>query len=278
MIHLIRLLLAAALVTDSSPVRRVDHIVVAATDPAALFAFFSDTLRLPVAWGLQSFGPYRSGGVSVGDINIEIGGGVARPGAPLPRIASIVFEPVPLARAMSTLRERGLVLGPAVPFGLEPNAPPELPGWTTVTVRTLTSAPLNVVLCEYVRPNASVFRAAMQDSLRAHDGGVLGILGASVLVIGTGGDSTHERDWRRFAADDPRDEDPQHEAVLGGGPRLRFDASRARGTVALVLRVRSLENARRALDALGVRTTRRETELALDSARLQGLEMVLTEP
>ena len=54
------------------PIRRIDHIMIRADDPAKLHSFFTEVLRLPVAWPMMS--PREgvaTGGVGFGNLIVE---------------------------------------------------------------------------------------------------------------------------------------------------------------------------------------------------------------
>jgi hypothetical protein len=64
--------LESAAQPTAAPIRRIDHIMIRADDPAKVYAFFTEILRLPVAWPLMS--PREgvaTGGVGFGNVNVE---------------------------------------------------------------------------------------------------------------------------------------------------------------------------------------------------------------
>jgi hypothetical protein len=56
----------------ASPVRQIDHIMIRADVPDRLYAFFTQTLQLPVAWPLSTRGSVASGAVGFGNVNVEV--------------------------------------------------------------------------------------------------------------------------------------------------------------------------------------------------------------
>ena len=64
--------LESAAQPTGAPIRRIDHIMIRADDPAKVYAFFTEILQLPVAWPLMS--PREgvaTGGVGFGNVNVE---------------------------------------------------------------------------------------------------------------------------------------------------------------------------------------------------------------
>jgi hypothetical protein len=54
-------------------VQQIDHIIISLDDPEKMMRLLSEKLSLPVAWPFQAYGTFSSGGVSFGNVNIEIG-------------------------------------------------------------------------------------------------------------------------------------------------------------------------------------------------------------
>src|SRR5262249_53919251 len=108
---------------DEAPmiVRKVDHVFVPLAAPEATFGFLTETLGLPVAWPFTEYGPFASGGVSLGSIHLE----VVRSSDPLPcfvardpaRVQGIAFEPPPIDDALlAELDRRGIPHSSPAPF------------------------------------------------------------------------------------------------------------------------------------------------------------------
>ena len=114
---------------ESKPlIRQVDHVLIKVADPEPLFKLLSQTLELPVAWPLKSYGVFVSGGVFAGNVNLEVlrMGPVAeksRVDAPGPRMYGIAFEPADTIESSARiLDDRKLNHGPLLPMsGVRPN-------------------------------------------------------------------------------------------------------------------------------------------------------------
>jgi hypothetical protein len=56
----------------SRPVRQIDHIMIRTGDPREPYAFFTETLQLPIAWPMTSpRAGVMTGGVGFGNVNVE---------------------------------------------------------------------------------------------------------------------------------------------------------------------------------------------------------------
>jgi hypothetical protein len=55
-------------------IKQVDHIIIRVDNSSSdqLFALFSDTFHLPVAWPLASYTSFVSGGIFAGNVNLEL--------------------------------------------------------------------------------------------------------------------------------------------------------------------------------------------------------------
>ncbi len=114
---------AVGLFSGPTPiVARIDHIIIQAPDPKPLFTLLTDVFELPVAWPLQSYGVFASGGVFVGNVNIEIMQGPAAAAewaheSPGPRLHGIAFEPhESAAESVTLLKKRSVGHSLPAPF------------------------------------------------------------------------------------------------------------------------------------------------------------------
>ena len=253
----------------NDPIGQVDHISIGVADPEPLFLWLTTQLGLPETWPLASFGPVRTGGVSVGNVNIEV---LQRPARQTAVFQGVAFEPGPLEASVSALNERGIptdAVERSPLFQLPDGEPVQ---WNSVRLPQLSAPETWTILCEYKTPAAATTRATMTAALQARSGGPLGILGADALVIGTGGDTAYQAAWTRLTQtgdDDPRVWNP------GAGPRITLASAEPRGLRRLVLRVRALEAASRALERDGALATVSAQELQIAPARAFGLDIRL---
>lgn len=102
-------------------VRQLDHIIIRTEDAGALFELMSRTFGLPVAWPLKSYPAFESGGVTLGNVNLEILScgprrKTGRDAGPEARLCAIVYEAVPLAEAEARLSELKIPHTPVVPY------------------------------------------------------------------------------------------------------------------------------------------------------------------
>ncbi len=64
----------------SQPIRQIDHIMIRTGDPRELYAFFAETLQLPIAWPMTSpRAGVMTGGVGFGNVKKRF----SSPGRPI---------------------------------------------------------------------------------------------------------------------------------------------------------------------------------------------------
>ena len=103
--------------TSRPAVKQLDHIMARADDPQALFSVLSETLGLPVAWPLKSYPAFQSGGVTLGNLYLEvIHSGSRRDADGRGRFCAIAFETTPLEAAVRELSRRDIPHTPVVSY------------------------------------------------------------------------------------------------------------------------------------------------------------------
>lgn len=191
-------------------VRKIDHVYAVLDDAEAAFNFMRDDVELPVAWPYTSYGEFASGGIGLGNLNLEFV--AATPGwiAQHPaRLTGIAFEPaLPADEALlGQLDRREIEHSPLMPT----------PGWTNVGLGGLGVAPF-AFLCDYHFPEAKDAgrrRAALEECA----GGRLAIREAAEVVVGVLSPSSAQANWQRLLDPLPAD---HRRWIIGSGPALRL--------------------------------------------------------
>ena len=253
-------------------VLRIDHIYIASPEPDPLFTVFSETLRLPVAWPMDVYGPFRSAGVLMGNTAIElvIFDSEARRSREARRPTSlrgIAFEPaLPEAALLDELDARG------VEHSQPESASAKGFSWTAFGLSNMVRGQAVIFFCRYHQDETSRRREILQQ-LGTRSGGSLGVLGIEEVVIGTTDLASEQARWQRLLS-------PLLSNAgrwdLSDGPAIRLVAADADGIVALVVRVRSLAAAEQALRGSGLLGTASKTQLTITPGALQGIDVRLT--
>ena len=227
-------------------VQHIDHVMIRAQEPSELYAFFVDTLQLPVAWPLAERGGVTSGGVGFGNVNVEairFPGQIDEPGPA--HLVGFAFEPVALEKSLAELKRRGIEYGEPRPFVTTAPDGTRTTSFTNVTLSRFSdadrpgAATLHVFLSEYnpVYVDAEQRRARLRKELAARDGGPLGIRGPAIRLV-------------------------------------HADKNLVQG---LLVRVASLERARAFLKEQKLLGSASETRVTIAPSRLHGVNIVLFE-
>jgi FtsP/CotA-like multicopper oxidase with cupredoxin domain len=255
-------------------VRQVDHLIVGTRDPAALFAFFTDSLGLPAASPLESYGEVQSGAVNLGNLNLElVKDATAQPGGA--RVLGLALEPYPIYQARQVLVARGLTLGRTDAVVQEGESGGKDTLGITVSLPDV-SLGAAVFLCEYRSFDVAARHAALRDSLAARQGGALGLQGVWEIRVGATDSAEVTGRWRRLLA--PFAVPASGPWPLGTGPRLAIDAAASDGVHAIVLRAASLKAATETLRKRGWLAPGSDAAVRLDPARVDGLDVRVVEP
>ena len=199
---------------------RVDHVIVRVTDPTALHTFLTQTLALPEAWPVRSYGFFVSGGVLVGNTSLE----VLRMGGsdpPTPRLFGIAFEPVgSMDASLRTLADRGVEHGSPMPFrGTQPDGTAGVL-WTNASLPGLGVPNTWLFLCEYGF-DVETKRRRLRADLNAREGGPLGLVGVKEIMIGAQDPDAAKTRWRaHFGPPSEAGEEPIWRFVSGPAIRL----------------------------------------------------------
>jgi len=111
-------------------VKRVDHLVVRVHSPEPFFSTLTRQLLLPVAWPVTTNPFYSSGGVHLGNLNLELMqvGQQSRPA----HLYGIAFELEPYEVSLPELEARGIPHTPPAPFFIVDDQGWQITAWTNV--------------------------------------------------------------------------------------------------------------------------------------------------
>jgi len=158
-------------------VKKLDHLYVVLEEPEAAMGFMHDNLGLPVAWPFADYPGFASGGIGLGNLNLEfikVSGafGVEHPA----QITGVSFEPsVEVDDAyVAELDRRRIARGNPLPG----------PTFSNISFSDVGGSDVRVFATRYTIP-AAVDENLRQRALADVGGGKLAILRASELVIGT---------------------------------------------------------------------------------------------
>jgi catechol 2,3-dioxygenase-like lactoylglutathione lyase family enzyme len=268
---------------STHPIRQIDHIMIRTGDPSELYAFFADTLQLPIAWPITSPRPgVTTGGVGFGNVNVEA---IQVPGQtdPRPRLAGFAFEPSALDESLIELRRRGLTFGDRRPLVATGPDGSKRTLWTNVTLRQFSDsdspadATIHIFLSEYspTYVNVDQRRARLRAQLVDSGGGPLGVVDVKEVIIGAVDVERARRLWQRLL--EPTPSVTSNTWQIGAGPAVRLVPANESRVQALLIRVASLERAKaflREKQLLGVDAA---GQVTIDPSKIGGVDLRLVE-
>jgi hypothetical protein len=245
-------------------VNRVDHVVLQTSAPQALYDLFTVTMGLPSAWPYTAYPGMTSGGICLGNVNLEtLDLGYGKPAA----IWGIVLEPQPLDQVLGEIGKRGAGTGAPIPQMAGP-----VLLWTSVFLDNLCRNAYVVYLCEYSPGYLEKLRERT-GNLPAQLGGI-GLNALREVLVGCTDPAAAAASWDALAAPARADAGL---LTLGTGPRIRLVPAAEDRILALVLEVASLPAARAFLEAKGLLGAATADELRLTPTAVQGLDIRLVQ-
>lgn len=265
------------------PIRQIDHIMIRTGDPRELYAFFAETLQLPIAWPMTSPRPgVVTGGVGFGNVNVEA---IQLPGQtdPRPRLVGFAFEPSTLDESLIELNRRGLASGPRRPLVATGPDGSRRTLWTNVTLRQFSDsdspadATIHIFLGEYspTYVNVDERRARLRARLVDSGGGPLGVVDVKEVIIGAVDVEMARRLWQRLL--DPTPSATSNTWQIGTGPAVRLVPASENRVQALLITVASLERAKAFLREKQLLGVDAPGQVTIDPSKIGGLDLRLVE-
>lgn len=226
-------------------IEQIDHILLVPDNPRALFDFFTQDLKLPVAWPFREYGSFASGGVFAGNVNLEAAVFSGSSVNPQTKIVGIAFEPSgSTEEVVSELDRRRIAHLDPQPFemGSEGN---KIKLWTNTVLKDMLPGSF-VFICEYHiyrlhSTDSSAVRNQLKEALIKIDGGPLGIEYVREVKIKVKERNKVLESWKRFLEPYEGFEDECFD--LGKGPKIRLLEADVDCIDSLKIKVKSLEKA-----------------------------------
>ena len=262
------------------PIRRIDHIMIRADDPAKLYAFFTEILQLPVAWPMMS--PREgvaTGGVGFGNVNGEA---IRFPGQKSQawgaQLLGFALEPSPLVECLAELDRRGITYGEMRPlFSAGPDGLKNTL-WTNVTLRQFSDgeavdATMHVFLSEYspTYTNVDQRRERLRRQLAENGGGPLGVEAVKEVIVGVTDLEAARGLWQKLL--DPTPLSGPSTWQVSDGPAIRLVQAKENTTQGLVITVASLGRAKAFLREKGLLGIDSDKEATIDPSKIHGLNV-----
>lgn len=254
-------------------IRQVDHLMVQVPDPGRVHQLFNGELGLPVAWPMVNYGPFSTGGVSFGNVNMELlnSSQEMRQQGLVPEgngIVGVAFQSLtPLESTVKVLDANRAPHGAIIPFNITQNGSPSTL-WYNLELSEMMPGSM-IFYCEYTF-NQTGFRQRMEHSLASANGGPLGILRMKEITIDYADPSVLEK-WQALL---PGAEGGVPERRDGGnGVTVHLKKSDRNAVSSITLQVKSLEQARAVLLEKGLLGPVSEGRISINPDAIAGLQV-----
>ena len=247
----------------------VDHVTTVLDGRTARLVFSAlSRMGLFVAWPYVDYGPFATGGVRLGNLNLEVIGTGSEAGPPPAQAGTeaaadgdgewprqfVTLAPSSLAGLTAELDERGIRHGEPEPFAPEEGAGPL---YTTVGLPDLGGEELAVQFCAYPEgPRTS--------TVGPRD--LAGVQQVDRVVVGASDADRAREQWGALLSPDR----PESGGTWrpGYGPAVEVRPAEGDTVLELVVRVGSLATARAAFTAAGLQVTGDVVDIGTLPARL----------
>jgi hypothetical protein len=267
-------LLAGGCGSNQPVVNKMDHVTIATSDAANLFAFFTEGLGLPSAWPYTQYPGFSSGGVQAGNVNLETLGMVQQSSTGKPAEADIygtVFEPAgDLAKITPELEARGAEPGKPKEQTMTVNGQNVLL-YTTMTLDALTTKAYIVYLCQY----SADYKAKLDAHKATPPLGGIGLMSTAEIDIIAKDVSKARDQWSKIFAPAKMNKDGL--MPIGSGPAVRITAGPTDVITTIVFNVQDLQKAVTFLQGKNMLKSSTSSVAVLDPTKSQGVQIKLVQ-
>lgn len=246
---------------------RIDHFIVVSPNAEQLYHLLRNDFQLPVLWPYQTFRGFASGGVSLGNVTLEL---VARENLSRAHFASMALEPRESAEKMvRVLDSLDIPHGTVSPYVTTLDNGGKDTLWKTVTLNE------HFFICDYNNRSAHQLRNKRAgDSLQQKRGGPLGIIKLKEIV--GGGDDLPAISSEIIKLPGIKGE-KENLFTFSTGPSIRLVNSEQPGIQKIILLVKSIAAAKSYLQSKGMLGMATGDSLFIDPKAVDGLEIELRE-
>ncbi|MFC1785980.1 hypothetical protein ACFLZA_01280 [Candidatus Neomarinimicrobiota bacterium] len=260
-------------------VKKVEHILLkvdGVNTQQRLWNFFVDTLKLPTVWPLNDYGTFASGGVSAGNVVLEIyrntddfsNEGDAK-------LDGFAFEPYNGTEScIKELDNRQIYHSKPDSSMKKSEDGKKVTGWITFDINDVLTDETSIFVCDYkidVRPGRML---ASQD-LRNIQGGPLSLERVKEILVGTTNVKSEKKRWQNLMA--PYSYDENNGFLLAEGPAIRIVENSDDSLVELLFEVTSFSQARSFLEEHTLLDKEsRNDMLLIQLPDIQGLRLVIS--
>lgn len=237
---------------ENASIKKVEHFYISSNNALNIFQILTEQFDLPIVWDYQNWGSFSSGGVTLGNVVIEL---IERQ---TPQ--SLTYYGIALEPDQSLKRTIPFLDAANISHGRISKAAK----WSTMPLTNLLPDDINLFLCDYHdRDFIALDRKKAIDQLVENQGGPLGIQFLKEITIGTADSVGFENGLAKI----PGVVKKENEIHFSEGPYLKWIKSDA-PFLALFIKVKSLDKMKMELEALGLKTSITEQGIEIIDKKL----------
>lgn len=223
--------------SQSLRINKVEHFYVSSSNAPSVFQILTDQFGLPVVWDYQRWGSFSSGGISLGNVVIELIENQPE---------QITYYGIALEPNQSLKSARHFLDSANISHGRIGRASQ----WSTMSLTNLLPEDINLFLCDYHdRERVALNRNSATEKLVKAEGGPLGILFLKEIIIGVEDAAGYENEFAKI----PGIVKEANQFNFSEGPSLKLVKSDT-PFFALSIKVQSIAKAKLELDRLELST------------------------
>jgi hypothetical protein len=255
--HYILILFILSSLSGKAQINKIDHFLISSPQSKELYTLFTTEFNLPVIWEYQTFGLFSSGGVTLGNVTFEF---VQDGPDQITVYHGIALEPKQTAaEVVPILDSVDISHGPIRRYPLQVEDGKDV-GWTTISLINMLPSFVNLFICDYHdRSFVKSGSVGAANNLSKLNGGILGIEYLKEIIIGIEEPKKYTNELTKV----PGIEKEGNVFIFSEGPNIKLIKSDA-PFVGLLIKVRSIENAKNQLHILGIATRNTNNGLLLD--------------
>jgi len=256
----------------NAQVNKIDHFFASSSKAEALFNLFKTKFELPVEWDYKTYGNFSSGAVTLGNIAFEF--------VNYKDVGKTKFEGIALLPQQSVEEIMKILDDAKVNHDtIEPNtyvmSNGNIAGWSNMGVKNILPEEITLFIYDYKnRQELSQSIKKTQDSLINKKGGPLGVVLLKEIVIGSNKWSLHKNELIKLPGINLNDNN------LYGfreGPSIRLVNSNNNGIEKIIIKVHSVEIAKKYLKSQNLLGNSTRNSVFIDSTSIDGLSIEFTE-
>lgn len=268
----------------NAQINQIDHIYAVCPMPEKTFMYFRNELGFPVVWDSKVKGKYASSAVWLGNVSLEFVRGDSTKNA---QFEGIGLEPLQSSKDILPILDSKRVShdsGQSFNFKVNDKGNPteEVIGWTTISLVNILPSETDLFIIDYNnKKRFDLNRQIANDSLKNINGGPLGVMFLKEIIILSDSLSFCKEALDRIPGIKMSG---NNLFSFNKGPSIRLinytngtSQSDDIGIIKIVIKVRSLIDARRYLDSKKILNKSSKNSVYIDSSAFNGLRVELVD-